>query len=320
MTPKARRLTVLLLIAAVMVLLPRPLAGALEIPRAASWISLSNLGVLLATYRLGWRWGLVSALTLTGLITLAVLSQGQPPAAIPLMAISALALGLTARWEIQSLLVLLMVTQCFFVAESPVPAYSATVAAFAGLLLLLSTATATATAGAERLGGWRPPPTEVHHSWKRSLAYGLLLASTMAITSAIALQGDWGLMGGWLMLTPLMVMRPYARDAWPRSLHRALGTLLGVGLVHLFALAAPWPPALPIGAVAFSTVTVLAAVKHWHHMLYVAFLSAAVVLFNSSETSVLALAQERLEANLLGIAIALSAMALAQAVLRKRRL
>ena len=157
MTPKARRLGVLLLIAAVMVLLPRPLAAALAIPRAASWISLSNLGILLATDRLGWRWGMASALTLTGLTTLAVLSQGQPPAAIPLMAISALALGLTARWEIQSLLVLLMVTQCFVVVESPVPAYPAAVLAFAGLLTLLTTATAAATAGAERLGGWRPP-------------------------------------------------------------------------------------------------------------------------------------------------------------------
>lgn len=320
MTPKARRLGVLLLIAAVMVLLPRPLAAALAIPRAASWISLSNLGILLATDRLGWRWGMASALTLTGLTTLAVLSQGQPPAAIPLMAISALALGLTARWEIQSLLVLLMVTQCFVVVESPVPAYPAAVLAFAGLLTLLTTATAAATAGAERLGGWRPPPMDVHHSCARSLAYGLLLASTMTITSAIALEGHWGLMGGWLMLTPLMVMRPHARDSWPRSLHRALGTLLGVGLVHLFALAAPWPPALPVGAVAFSTVTILAAVKHWHHTLYVAFLSAAVVLFNSSEASLLALARERLEANLLGIAIALAAMALAQAVLRQRRL
>jgi hypothetical protein len=35
---------------------------------------------------------------------------------------------------------------------------------------------------------------------------------------------------------------------------------------------------------------------------------------------VLALAQERLEANLLGIAIAMAAMALAQAGLRQRRL
>lgn len=85
------------------------------------------------------------------------------------MAISALALGLTARWEIQSLLVLLMVTQCFVVVESPVPAYPAAVLAFAGLLTLLTTATAAATAGAERLGGWRPRPwtctTAVHGRW-----------------------------------------------------------------------------------------------------------------------------------------------------------
>jgi hypothetical protein len=320
MTPKARSLGVLLLIAVVMLLLPRPLATALEIPQAGSWISLSNLGVLVATYRLGWRWGMASALALTVLTTLAVVSQGQPAAAIPLMAISSLALGLTARWQIQSLLVLLMLTQCFVVAESPVPLHVTEVLAFTGLLALLTTATATATAWAERLGGCLPAPTVVNHSWKRSLAYGLLLGGTTAITSAIALLGHWGLMGGWLMLTPLMVMRPYAHDSWTRSLHRALGTLMGVGLVHLVALVAPGATALPVGAVAFSAATVLAAVKHWHYMLFVAFLSAAVVLFDSSEASILALAQERLEATLLGIGIALATMALAQALLRQRQL
>lgn len=157
------------------------------------------------------------------------------------------------------------------------------------------------------------------HTWKRSLAYGVVLAGTTGITTAIALQYHWALMGGWLMLAPLMVMRPHARDSWSRALHRALGTLLGVGVVHLLALIAPGAIDSPALAIAFSTAAVVAMVRGWHHALFVVFLTGAVVLFNSSGHGVLAMAQERLEATLLGIGIALVMMGLVDVGFRLRQ-
>jgi hypothetical protein len=317
-TPDRKTLALLLLIAILFALVPRAFTEALEIPKAASWIGLADLAVLVVTHRLGWRQGMGSGWVLGLLATLAVACQGQPTAAILLMTISAFGIGLTARWQCQGVLVLLMLTPCFVIAESPIPLHNPEVLAFGGGLVGFTTLTAMATAWVERLGGYTPPPPQVSHGWKRALAFALLLAGTTAITTAIALIHNWALMGGWLILTPLMVMRPRARDSWPRALHRALGTMVGVGIVHLIALTAPGAIASPIVGVLFSAGTVLAAVKGWHHVLFIVFLTGAVVLFHSSATSVLALSQERLEANLLGIGIALGMMALVEAVFRHR--
>ena len=317
-TPDRKLLAPLLLIAILFALVPRAYSEALAIPKAASWIGLADLAVVVVTHRLGWRLGLASGWVLGLLATLAVAFQGQPTAATLLMSVSAFGIGLTARWQCQGVLVLLMLAPCFVVAESPIPCHNPEVLAFGGGLLGFTTLTATATAWVERLGGFAPPPPQVSHGWNRALAFALLLAGTTAITTAIALIHDWALMGGWLILSPLMVLRPHARDSWPRALHRALGTLIGVGLVHLMALTAPGAIASPLLGMLFSAGTVLAAVKGWHHVLFIVFLTGAVVLFHSSASSVLALSQERLEATLLGLGIALGMMALVEAVFRHR--
>ena len=316
--PDRTTLALLLLIAALGLLLPRSLSLLLAIPRAAGWIGLGNLAVLVITHQLGWRWGLGSGWALGVMASLAVLCQGRPIAAGLLMAFCAFSLGITARWRAQGVLVLLMVSQCFVLAESPVAPRPADLLAFGGLMTLLTSITALATSWVERRGGCQPPPLQVGHTRVRSLAYGLLLAATTASTTAIALTQHWALMGGWLMLTPLMVMRPHARDSLPRSLHRALGTLLGVGMVHLLAMAAPTALTSPVVAVLFSAFAVLAAVRTWPHALFVVFLTGAVVLFHSPGDSVLALAQERLEANLLGIGIGLGVMVLVEFGFRLR--
>jgi hypothetical protein len=53
--PDRRTIAWLLLLACLLGLLPRALAADLAIPRAAGWIGLSTLAVLVATHRLGWR-------------------------------------------------------------------------------------------------------------------------------------------------------------------------------------------------------------------------------------------------------------------------
>ena len=53
--PDRRTTAWLLLLTCLLGLLPRALAADLAIPRAAGWIGLSTLAVLVATHRLGWR-------------------------------------------------------------------------------------------------------------------------------------------------------------------------------------------------------------------------------------------------------------------------
>ena len=120
-TPDRKTLTLLLLIAILFALVPRAFTEALEIPKAPSWIGLADLAVLVVTH-LGWRQGMGSGWVLGLLATLAVACQGQPTAAILLMTVSAFGIGLTARWQCQG--VLLMLTPCFVVAESPIPLHN----------------------------------------------------------------------------------------------------------------------------------------------------------------------------------------------------
>jgi uncharacterized membrane protein YccC len=201
----------------------------------------------------------------------------------------------------------------------------------AGLLTRLASLLLLSCALTTLMQGWfmtlvpanAEPALAVQHSWRRSLAYGALLAVTALLTTPIALAHHWHTTGLWLILTPFVVLRPFVKEGWKPTLHRSLGTIAGVLLVHLLALALP--PALPlqIPAIALGLVTVLVAIRHGHPALFVLLLTATIVLFNSQDGTLLLMADKRLQANAIGIAIAIGVMALAdpaeRALLRRQR-
>jgi len=167
------------------------------------------------------------------------------------------------------------------------------------------------------------PVKLVHHSWMRSLAYGTLLAVTALLTTPIALAHHWHTTGLWLILTPFLVLRPYVKDGWRATLNRALGTTAGVLLVHLLALAIPPTLPLQIPAIVLGIATGLVAMRHGHPALLLMLLTATIVLFNSQDGTLLLMADKRLQANAIGMGIAIGVMALAdpaeRSLLRRQR-
>ena len=146
------------------------------------------------------------------------------------------------------------------------------------------------------------------------MAYGSLLAATTLITTPIALQHHWHINGLWMILTPFLVLRPFVRDAWRVALHRSLGTLAGVGLVILVAPALPHTLPLQVPAIALAAITAAIAARKGHPALMVTVLTATIVLFNSNAGDLSLMADKRLLACAIGIAISLGVMALAHPI------
>ena len=315
---KTQRLLLQLVIAAVCLAWPGQLARHLGLHHASALVSLASLATLVISARLGWRQALVGSFGLSLLSVPAVLSQGDPLAATVVLTAAACTLGLTARWQLQPVYWLLMVSVCMaiFNLQLPSPTPVTDLAKLAALLLICSSSSALLQ------GLLLPPQTSasggggfsIQHSWRRSLAYGLLLALTTLITTPLAMQHHWHMTGLWLVLTPFLVLRPFVKDAWRVALHRSLGSFGGVLLVLLLAINLPagWP--LQVPAIAFGTTTALIATKHGHPAFMVMGLTATIVLFNSTPSDLLFMADKRLQANALGIAVALGVMALAHLI------
>ena len=146
------------------------------------------------------------------------------------------------------------------------------------------------------------------------MAYGSLLAATTLITTPIALQHHWHINGLWMILTPFLVLRPFVRDAWRVALHRSLGTLAGVALVILVSPALPHTLPLQVPAIALAAITAAIAARKGHPALMVTVLTATIVLFNSNAGDLSLMADKRLLACAMGIAVSLGVMALAHPI------
>jgi len=314
-----------LLVATGCLVSPSLMARQLELPQAGGLLSLAALATLVISARLGWRQALLGSTGLALLTIPAVLSQGHPLAATLVLALAAGGLGVSARWQLQPVYWLLMVSLCMalLTLQLPSPPPPNALARLVGLLLVCGSSSGlvqglllpTAASGHEIF--------RVHHSWRRSLAYGLLLALSTLITVPIALAHHWHMSGLWLILTPFLVLRPFVKDAWRGALHRALGTVAGVLLVVVLALTLPaaWPPQLP--GIALGATTALIAARHGHPALMLMGLTATIVLFDSSSADLVLMADKRLLASALGIAVTLALMAVAhpleQRLIRRRR-
>ncbi|MFM1811575.1 MAG: Fusaric acid resistance protein-like [Cyanobacteriota bacterium] len=320
------RLGLQVVICVVCLVLPGQLARDLGLPEASGLLSLASLAALVACVRVGWRQALGGSLALALLSIPGVLSQANAVAATALMAVTAGLLGLASRWQQQPAYWLLVVSLCLLITTLPLPqpVSAGLLAKLAGLLLLSCGLTTL-------VQGWfmslvpasAQPAMAVQHSWMRSLAYGALLAVTALLTTPIAMAYHWHMTGLWLILTPFLVLRPYVKDGWKPTLHRALGTIAGVLLVHLLALTLPPTLPLQIPAIALGIATALVAVRHGHQALFVLLLTATIVLFDSNDNTLLLMADKRLQANAIGIAIAIGVMAVAdpieRSLLRRQR-
>lgn len=98
------------------------------------------------------------------------------------------------------------------------------------------------------------------------------------------------------------------------ALHRSLGSLAGVLLVVALAFVLPKTMPLQVPAISLGVITALNAIRHGHPAFTILALTATIVLFNSTHSDLIGMADQRLLANGVGIGISLALMAIAQPI------
>jgi len=288
---------------------------------AAGVLCLASLASLVICARLGWLQALLGVAGLAVLSVPAVLHQNDPWLATLVLTTTALGIGLSARWQLKPVYWLLVVSLCILITNSPLAANPpASDVSLLALALLASGSIATllqAVLHARFDKVSAQAAFGVAHSWRRSAAHGVMLATAALVTTPIALQHHWHTSGLWLIITPFLVLQPFVRDSWSVALHRSLGTLAGVLLVLLIAATLPRSVPLDLVAIATGVITVVIAVRHGHRALMLTALTVTIVLFNSSDADLMVMADKRVVASALGISIALSLMALAHPIERR---
>ena len=294
------------------------LSRGLHLDRAGGVLCLASLASLLVCARLGWRQALVGVASLVVLSVPAVFSQSDPLLGTTVLTLTALGLGLSARWQLKPVYWLLVVILCILITTSPLPPDPAPLEVVKLAIGLFGSGSGAVLLQSKLVsrfeGAPLPVPFAVVHSWRRSGAHALMLATATLVTTPIALQHHWHTSGLWLILTPFLVMQPFVKDSWNLALHRSLGTLAGVLLVIGLAFALPSTVPLQLPAIAAALITVLIAVKKGHRALMITTLTVTIVLFNSRIDTLLVMADQRVLASALGIAIALGLMALAHPI------
>ena len=317
---RARPLGLVLLVVLSLVLAEQ-IARGLGLEHAGGLLCLATLATLVIGIKLNWRQALLGVGGLALLAVPAVLSQNNPAQATAVLTAAALGLGLSARRQLQPVYWLMMVSLCLLITNSPLPT-TASPSDLARLVMALVASGGVATLLQSVL---LPPPEttsqrgagSVAHSWRRCLAYGLLLATTALITTPLAVTHHWHTSGLWLILTPFLVLKPFVRDSWRVALHRSLGTVAGVLFVIVLSRVLPHSLPIQLPAIAMAVMTAAIAARHGHPALMLSALTATVVLFNSDAADLPLMADQRLQACGIGIAITLSLMALAHPIERR---
>jgi len=288
-----------------------------EAPAAAGMLGLGGLGFVLATLAAGLRIGVLAALLVGAASGIAVASSAVVAIGVLVMVATAIGLGVSARWHWNRAFIALPITVAFIVAEDPSQdplasgfAFGAAMAGYGLVVAVIS----SPLRPRKRIGDGEPVSDPA--SWSRTWGYTSVLAVTTAATSAIALTFDWGHTGGWLMMTPFIVIQPYIQDGWRKAFSRTLGTVGGFLIAYLLGELLGSGDLLTAFGVAFGVLAVTAMVERWPYAVYATLLTPAIVILESIGRPIQTTDNNRLVATVLGVALALLAMAVATPLYR----
>jgi hypothetical protein len=166
----------------------------------------------------------------------------------------------------------------------------------------------------------RPAPSMPKPPLRWGLAAGVLLAIVVGPATAVVVSNHLGHGGAWMLVAIYVVFLPLTPSPWIKAFHRAIGTLLGVGIVWLLTSTLPahapaWAFLIP-GVIALIAAIQIQLLHTWAYWMYCSFLTAAIVLLEGSlalslntHRSVQSIDGLRLRYELIGIAVALVAQA-----------
>lgn len=288
------------------VIVPTPVAEAVGVGPVGSFIGLVGVGAVLAVLTAGLRVGVLAvAITAAAASALTLTSVTWWSAALVMSAVAGV-FALTARRGWQSGFVFLAVALSFIASEGSVavtPLGQAALVLGVGFL-----AWGLIIAGITYLF-FREPVFPAKAENDRTVAgYALMLVPVTFVTQGLAIGLDLGHTGGWLVMTPFLVILPHIHDGFQKSLRRAAGTIGGFAIVMVLAyFSAPSLILWVMGTLAFTAAT-FAKLKNWNYFYFALFLTPGIVIMESSSSSLATLAEYRLEATLGAVALSLVAM------------
>ena len=287
-----------------------------QAPDAAGLIGLAGLGLVLVTLTAGIRAGVIASIVMGVLGGIAIAGGQNVLIQVIVMVLAAALLGLTARWKWNRGFILLPIALAFVAAESPAQEPLQTGFAFG---LAMSGYALIATLGTALLRGKHHASEQQRatSSWSRTIGYAIVLSTAAIATTTIAVSLHWGHTGGWLIMTPFIVISPYVQDGWRKAINRAIGTVGGFAIASALAFVLGSGPALSVMGVAFAALTAVALVKQWHYAIYALCLTPAIVILESIGRPVEQTADNRLLATILGVGISLAVMAVAVPTYRR---
>ena len=297
------------------VLVPSPILSTLGYGPAASFIGLAGVGAAIAVLTAGIRMALLAtAIAAVFAVLLTFASVTWWTAALVMVGV-ALLFGLTALNGWQSGFVSLAIALSFIAsdgAKAVDPLGTAALVLGIGFL-----AWGAVVAGIARLLFHRPV-LPAHAETKRTvIGYVGMLVVVTFITQSLAIGLNLGHVGGWLVMTPFLVILPHIHDGFTKSLRRAAGTVVGFVFVIALSLLTTSHTTLSAAGAAMFTVAIYAKFKNWNYFIYAVFLTGGIVILEGMSTSVTTVAEYRLEATLGAVALSLAAMAITTLIGKK---
>lgn len=298
-------------------LIPPLVLSAFGATSTGSLAGLGALGIAITTIALGRRVAFAASAALAVMSATAVLTAGSPVVAVILMVGVAIAYGWSARLGANAATVVLPITLGFVVNAQPPTSGDTQQTALMLALAILVTGCLATLATSVALGRKHHTPTLTGVSRTRTIGFIVQLSLTTAITTAISVGGQWGHAGGWMAMTPFIVIQPYVQDGWRKAVRRGAGTIGGFLLAIGFATVLHNTWALAAVGVAFGAGATIAYMRRMDYGIYALLLTPAVVILEGLNTSVQVTAIERLEATLIGVGLSLAAMAIALPLYRR---
>jgi uncharacterized membrane protein YgaE (UPF0421/DUF939 family) len=259
----------------------------------------------------GQRWGAMLAATL-GMSLAAFVGSiaGQEPVALMILAAfaaatcAALALFDEDMWWVVLQIVIALLVAGYY------PNSAEAAVERAVFVLTGGTVQIVAVVVLARLFPWaseRLPPGPAKEPPPRILliSHALRAALCVAVTAAAADYLELA-NGYWAPMTALLILKPGLHDTHSRGIARLTGTLIGCGAATLFAAAVHSSAPLLILAVGVTAGTAFGLQKAQYTTLTCAITGTVVLFLSLGQGSVIANAEHRIYATLLGGAIALA--------------
>lgn len=297
-------------------LAPAIILGAVGWKDAVSVATLSGLaGFMACNSGRGWRTGLGIAVPFAVLAGLATWAAPNAWAAAIVLAAAAFLRGYGARFGLHNALMMSVVALGFFVVT---PAHSNTALPASLLVGMVALGTLLwVTLVVFLLRHQLKPQKLTPLQPVQMLSFSIVLALMVGVATWCIVHFDLGHTGGWIILTILIVFQPSLGAGFTKALGRAGGTVAGFVIAIAVGAVIPSGGFLYAAGAIFLILSSLFMLQGRPYWVFATFITAGIVLLESSGKSINTVAEERLGATLIGIAGTLLVM-LALSPLAKR--